>query len=63
MPNVDTQQAALILDHGYDEEKAQLELADLQQAAAYRGGECLFTRVGRRSVCAIDWHCARGCMR
>src|SRR3990172_11466444 len=46
MPNTDPQQAALILDHGYDEEKVQLELADLQHAAAYRGGECL----------SLDWN-------
>lgn len=51
------------LSHGYDESKAdsELALADLQQAAAFRGGECpaenyvtgdLYTKV--------EWKCAEG---
>ena len=60
MPNIDPQQPALILDHGYDEEKAQLELADLQQAAAYRGGECLTQAWDGDLYTPIDWCCARG---
>jgi len=60
MPNTDPQQAALILDHGYDEEKVQLELADLQHAAAYRGGECLSLDWNGGLYTPVQWRCARG---
>ncbi|WP_086444977.1 NAD-dependent epimerase/dehydratase family protein [Candidatus Enterococcus lemimoniae] len=43
---------AIWLDHGYDESKpkTELSLADLQQAAKFRGGECL-----SESMTAGDW--------
>ena len=36
----------ILLNHGYDESKQQteLDLKDMQQAAAYRGGKCLSTQ-------------------
>lgn len=60
MPDLNPQQAALILDHGYDEEKAQLELVDLQQAAEYRGGTCLSREWTGALYAPVRWRCARG---
>ena len=45
LPNVDPDPDWHSLDHGYDESKTTLSLADLQGAAAFRGGDCL----------AIEW--------
>ncbi|MHB8113745.1 MAG: NAD-dependent epimerase/dehydratase family protein [Bellilinea sp.] len=60
MPDTDLHQPALILDHGYDEEKALLELADLQQAAKFRGGECLTASWDGSLYTSLAWRCARG---
>mgnify|MGYP001286530869 CR=1 FL=1 len=50
------------LDHGYNEEKGieNLDLADLQQAAAFRGGECLETVMPKDIYTPIRWKCADG---
>ena len=48
------------LDHGYDESKEELGLADLQDAAAFRGGRCLAERYGGDVYGAVDWECALG---
>jgi len=37
----DNKSIAIVLEHGYDENKPQLNLADLQEAAHFRGGRCL----------------------
>ncbi len=60
MPNTDPLQPALILDHGYDEEKAPLELPDNQQAAKFRGGKCLATSWDGCLYTPLTWRCARG---
>ena len=50
-----------LLDHGYDESKPfeSLTLADLKQAAAFRGGECLAEEVTDLYT-PILWRSARG---
>ena len=51
----------ICLDHGYDETKDfhSLTLQDLQQAAAFRGGQCLAEEVPDLYT-PIPWRCARG---
>jgi len=49
-----------ILDHGYDEDKPQLDLEDLRRAAAFRGGECLSTTCDGTWQASMVWRCARG---
>jgi len=48
------------LDHGYDESKAQLDLADLKGAARFRGGECLSTAWDGNMYTTLQWKCAFG---
>jgi hypothetical protein len=48
------------LNHGYDEAKAQLELRDVQEAARFRGGECLSMRWDRDLYSTLRWRCALG---
>lgn len=48
------------LDHGYDEAKATLELADLIAAAAFRGGECLSSGFSGGLSERLEWRCAFG---
>jgi nucleoside-diphosphate-sugar epimerase len=48
------------LDHGYDETKARLELADLHGAAAFRGGACLSGVWNGDMYTTLDWRCAFG---
>ncbi|MFZ5940225.1 MAG: NAD-dependent epimerase/dehydratase family protein [Bacteroidota bacterium] len=53
----------LRLDHGYDENKpeGELELGDVRQAAAFRGGECLSAEMGRGDLYTrLRWRCAFG---
>lgn len=47
------------LNHGYDESKPReaLGIADMRQAAAFRGGECLSTEVAGFFE-KLDWRCA-----
>lgn len=48
------------LDHGYDETRPQLSLADLRNAAAYRGGECRSSVWDGDLYTRLDWRCAFG---
>ena len=61
---------AVILDHGYDETKpmSAFTLQDMEQAAAFRGGQCLGaeptanTDLSQRSIwdTPLVWRCAEG---
>ncbi len=48
------------LEHGYDENKEELELADLRGAAEYRGGSCLNTQWSGDLQQQLTWLCAFG---
>lgn len=48
------------LSHGYDENKAILDLADLQKAAIFRGGRCLGDQWKGNLYESLDWECAFG---
>jgi nucleoside-diphosphate-sugar epimerase len=60
MPRIDPDPEWKRLDHGYDEDKAQLDLADLQAAAAFRGGECLSGEWDSDMYATLAWRCAFG---
>ena len=52
-----------LLDHGYDESKpdSELDIEDMQQAAAFRGGECLSkTMIKGDLFTPLVWKSARG---
>jgi nucleoside-diphosphate-sugar epimerase len=51
------------LNHGYDETKLpqELELEDMMQAAAFRGGECLSGKMAKGDMKGkLEWRCAFG---
>lgn len=48
------------LNHGYDEDKLDLEWKDLQSAAAFRGGCLLTTNWNGDLYSILDWQCAFG---
>lgn len=51
----------LVLNHGYDEEKAEdlLDISDMKAAAKYRGGDCLSTSMNRGDLdTKLKWSCA-----
>lgn len=48
------------LDHGYPETQPHLSLTELQQAAAFRGGECLTERWEGDWYQPLAWRCAFG---
>ena len=48
------------LDHGYDETKQVLELADLHEAAAFRGGSCLADAWDGGPYERLTWSCGSG---
>ncbi|MEG1613966.1 MAG: NAD(P)-dependent oxidoreductase, partial [Oscillospiraceae bacterium] len=51
------------LDHGYDESKpiSELDLADMQKAAEFRGGACLAEKMKKGDIFTpIKWRCAFG---
>lgn len=48
------------LDHGYDETKPLLELADLVEAAAFRGGSCLEHEWEGDPYAHLNWVCSQG---
>ena len=53
----------VVLCHGYDESKRleELSLADMQQAAAFRGGACLSVSMQQGDVdTPLEWRCAEG---
>jgi len=54
---------AVVLDHGYDEQKPMSEftLEDMQKAAAFRGGKCVSTEMVRGDWDSpLEWECAEG---
>lgn len=54
---------AVILDHGYDENKPMSEftIEDMQKAAAFRGGKCLSTQMTKGDWdTPLQWQCAQG---
>ena len=51
------------LDHGYDETKPveELDLADMQQAAVFRGGKCLSSSMMKGDIHhKLEWECCFG---
>lgn len=51
------------LDHGYDESKplAELDIEDMRQAAAFRGGKCLSESMTKGDLTTkLEWECAFG---
>jgi hypothetical protein len=48
------------LNHGYDESKSNLEIEDLQAAAAYRGGKLLSSNWNGDMHCILNWECTFG---
>jgi hypothetical protein len=51
------------LDHGYDETKPDdmLDIEDMRQAAAFRGGECLSEKMTMGDLYTkLRWRCAEG---
>ncbi|MEG1395026.1 MAG: NAD-dependent epimerase/dehydratase family protein [Clostridia bacterium] len=53
----------LLLDHGYDETKpdSELDIADMQQAAAFRGGKCLSETMKKGDLTTkLKWQCHDG---
>lgn len=49
------------LNHGYDESKpkAELDIADMQSAAEFRGGKCLSTQMSKGDMhTSLKWRCA-----
>ena len=48
------------LNHGYDESKVKLDLADLQDAALFRGGNLLPTKWDGDLYEKLHWKCALG---
>ena len=56
-------QSGLLLDHGYDEAKPtdQLNIEDMRQAAAFRGGVCVSGAMQRGDLYTpIQWQCHNG---
>lgn len=54
---------ALLLKHGYDEKKPQelLDIEDMKQAAAFRGGKCTSEKMQKGDLYTpIEWECADG---
>ncbi len=54
---------AVILNHGYDENKPMSEftIEDMQQVAAFRGGKCLSTQMVKGDWdTPLQWQCAQG---
>jgi nucleoside-diphosphate-sugar epimerase len=53
----------VVLDHGYDETKplSELDLADMQKAAKFRGGKCLSKSMTKGDLdTQLEWQCAQG---
>ena len=51
------------LNHGYDESKplAELDIEDMRQAAAFRGGKCLSETMTKGDLATkLEWECAFG---
>lgn len=53
----------VLLNHGYDESKPQslLDIEDMKQAAAFRGGKCLSTQMVQGDLATpLEWECQFG---
>lgn len=59
MPEMDLSQPYTRLDHGFDESKQLLELADLRQAATFRGGHLESDRWNGELDQKLEWRCCR----
>jgi len=59
LPFLDHKQAHTRLDHGYNESKKELELSDLQQAAAFRGGELVSKEWKGNLHQPLSWVCCQ----
>lgn len=56
-------QKPIILNHGYDESKPKslLDIEDMKQAAAFRGGKCLSITMQQGNLgTPLEWQCAFG---
>ena len=54
---------ARLLSHGYDEEKhkSELDINDMKQAAAFRGGKCLSEEMKKGDLATkLEWECQCG---
>jgi hypothetical protein len=60
IPDLDPDPEWRRLDHGYDEDKSKLTLADLKGAAAFRGGDCLASEWDGDMFTSLNWECAAG---
>lgn len=63
MPATPTADNYVRLQHGYDENKpkSELDIKDMQAAAAFRGGECLSTGMTKGDLnTKLKWRCAFG---
>ena len=58
MPDLDINQDWITLNHGYDENKSQLELEDLKKAAKFRGGQCTSEIWEGNMYTPLEWKCA-----
>jgi hypothetical protein len=58
-PSLDHKQKHIQLDHGYDESKTELEPTDLQQAAAFRGGELVSKEWNGNMHLQLSWMCCK----
>jgi nucleoside-diphosphate-sugar epimerase len=58
-PSLDHKRKYTRLDHGYDESKTELEPADLQQAAAFRGGELVSKEWNGNMHLPLSWLCCQ----
>jgi nucleoside-diphosphate-sugar epimerase len=59
MPRLDHDRPHTRLQHGYDESKARLDLKDLRQAAAFRGGALVSTSWDGDLFAPLVWRCCR----
>lgn len=54
---------AVLLHHGYDESKplCELDIADMKDAAVFRGGKCLSTNMSKGDLASpLEWECQFG---
>jgi len=59
LPSLDHNLAHRRLDHGYDETRKELKLADLQQAAKYRGGALISKEWKGNMHQPLSWICCQ----
>jgi hypothetical protein len=60
LPSTDHSQGYRRLDHGYDESKKQLDMADLREAARFRGGSLESKSWAGDLDRKLDWQCGLG---